>query len=410
MDAVKNYGDVMGWGHKVTFDVAGYWPYAEIEPGFRQIDKGGAVGFEVTAASAGNVVMADEFVVGSDLRASNMSMMQVDFKHIEVPADASVDMYRKGAEGIFKLKISTAGPTGPAQDLDVQPGGTYTIPGGYVIRVLQYNPAFPMRDTGKMVPILMLFVTRPGARAGDRAVVRAHSYGRAAQTDRLPARGRTGGLWGWGPNCRWTRTCSLRLRCRIRCRCCRSKVWPDQQSGGGSTLEHTLITVAGRPGFTDIVAGFGQAAEVHDVTDPNGFELQMDASAEQAGPFVAAIKAGGADVSGTEHATVRLRVKRIDNLVPQRRGARWCRKTNGTTTTTKPASSRVARVRVHFAGLLGRRAGAVFEGSLRRGIAPVGARTFGGTGGVVRVPGIPVPDPVAVGEPSPRPAGRADAR
>jgi hypothetical protein len=388
VDAVTNYGLVMGWGHKVTFDIAGYWPYAEVDPDFRRADSGGATGFEVTAAGPGNQVLADQYVIGSDQRTSNMSMMQVNFRHLELPTAAAADMYRKGAEGIFKLKISTTGPTGPTVDMDVQPGGTYTVPGGYVIRVLQYNPSFPTRETGKMVPILMLFVTRPGAESAmDRSFERIVMDGLPKQTDfRL---GPDGTPMGMGAKLPLDPNLFISFALNDSMGLLPVVSQADAQAGDGPTLRHTLITVTGQPGFTDIVAGFGQPTEVRDVTDPNGFEEQMDTSPDQAGPFVAAMAAGGADVSGTQHSSVRLQVKRIDNLVPNDT-VHVVPKAKRNNNDDESGVKQVVRVRVHF-GDYSTDVFVPYSREAYEGASPRSAPDIRWDGGIVRVPGIPVP-------------------
>jgi hypothetical protein len=388
VDVVKNFGEVMGWGHPVTFDVIGYFPYAQIETDFRPEKTGGATSIEITGKQGGKVV-GDINLVASDWRFANLTAFGVDFRHVDGLTPEGLQNYVKSAAELFTLSISTTGPNGPMTDYPVTTGMTIALPGGYQVQVGPFDPAFSTHDSDKqasrLVKTLTLAVTspNPAVEPFQRIVI----DGEPKQTDfRLGTDGRPMGM---GSKSLLDPNLSIKFKFKDLLSLMPRPTQAQLAAGEGSTIQHTILTVPNQPGFTDIVTGFGQATDVRTSIDPDGEQLSLDPMADQpVSPMLAALAANGADMSGTQHS-IQLKIKRVDHVVPDE-SVRVVPKSKRNSNVDESGQAQVARVRVHFGDysqdVLVPFSTEAFDGAFGQSPADVRWR-----GGEVRLPASPNP-------------------
>jgi hypothetical protein len=376
--AVENYGVSEKWGHPVYFDVVGYFPYANVATDFVQKPTGGATGIEIDSSGISEETRGQFYVMASDWRFAAQTQFQVAFRHVELPTVEAIDNYRKSAAGLFHLTVSTNGTAGPAfPQIDAQPGGTYVFPGGYTIKVLNYNPSFPMRETGKMVSTMMLAVTTPTQKF-QRVIIE----GNPKQTDfRLGDDGRPMGMGAKLPL-----DPSLILSFSVDDPL---RLLPQATPAGFSTdeaagIQHTLITAPNQPGFTDIVTGYAQPVDIREIKDANGEDMELDPMASQPqGPF----SGGGDDQAAAPHAMLQLHLKRMDHLVPVDE-VRVVPKSKRNNDLDESGRMQVIRVRVQF-GDYSQDVLVPFSAEAYEGVSLGSDPDIRWQGGLVQLPGVP---------------------
>jgi hypothetical protein len=167
--------------HDVSFDVTGYWPYAEIKTDYIEDLSSNQSGIALHLDDAhGGAGVPTAWLVGSDPTAKSQDLGGVDLENRIASDAAELAAIRKSAGELHRIDAKIDGTT---QQLFVQIGQTYTLGNtGYSFTVESFNPSFPMSGTGELVQALTLHVTAkaPAAPEDFRRMILG---GRPLQTD-----------------------------------------------------------------------------------------------------------------------------------------------------------------------------------------------------------------------------------
>ena len=223
---------------RLTFDVTGFFPYAQVATDFISDPSSTTSGVDVTRIRAGDAKPLNHWTLLSTDPQHNSLTERVPFElhHVDATAEM-VEALTKAAGELFHLDVSL--PNQQPIPLDVQIGKTYGLgKGGYSLSVVEFDPKFHPFDSGESaapVPMLTMLVTNP-----THTFRRSVLQGRAVQTDfRLDGQMREKNLIDPG----------LRVTFAVND--------PFHLLPRNHAIKHTLLTLAGGSDLIDITAGFG---------------------------------------------------------------------------------------------------------------------------------------------------------
>jgi hypothetical protein len=244
----------------VSFDITGYWPYAEVRTDYVEDPASNLSGIAVHLDDAhGGTATPTAWLVGSDPTAKSQDLGGVELEN-RIAADAAeVAAIKKSAGELHRIDVNL---NGHSQRMFVDVGGTYEISGtGYSFTVESFNPAFPMSGTGEIVQALTLHVMAKSP-ATPREYRRMILGGKPLQTDFAL---NVAGAGPMGKRQKEPLDKDLVLLYTLSD--------PYQLLPLQGREKHTLVTssAAGADnGIIDIAAGPGEATTVHDLPATGG--------------------------------------------------------------------------------------------------------------------------------------------
>ncbi len=159
----KSMSEWLGWKDPVSFDIVGYFPYAQIDTDFVDDPTSTANGIRMTLPDMPGQQTIEAWVVASDPRYRSVSQFGVEFEHRQ--ADGTMlPALNESITKIFRLDLKLARPSAAAfaDTVYVQPGQTYSLgQTGYSFTVESFDPAWSMFGTGEQVQALTLKITTP---------------------------------------------------------------------------------------------------------------------------------------------------------------------------------------------------------------------------------------------------------
>jgi hypothetical protein len=244
----------------VSFDITGYWPYAEVRTDYIEDPTSNVTGIAVRLDDAhGGAATPTAWLVGSDPTAKSQDLGGVELEHRIVKDTAEVTAISKSANELHRIDVKLPGFS---RQLFVQVGGTYPLgETGYSFTVENFNPAFPMSGTGEMVQALSLMVTKKPASAQSQLPTQFRRMilgGKTIQTDFAL---NVAGAGPMGKRQKEPIDKDLTLLYTMND--------PYQLMPLQGREKHTLVTCAAA-GIVDIVAGPGEASVVNELPDTGG--------------------------------------------------------------------------------------------------------------------------------------------
>lgn len=146
--------NVIGAKDPVTFDIVGYWPYANIEHAWDEMDSGGSVGVKITASDDDH----SEYLVSDDPGHSSLTRNEHEYHHRHVASQSEVDRLVQAAREFHEIEVNVG-------DFSlkrfVEPGQTIELGStGYSLHIEGFTPQFPMFGSGQPVDVLTMMVNR----------------------------------------------------------------------------------------------------------------------------------------------------------------------------------------------------------------------------------------------------------
>lgn len=166
--------DAIGAKQPVTFDIVGYYPYAQSE-GWRIDTSVNNTGLRLTSPQG-----ASSWIVGSDASSSGILVSEHAFvEHRHMPTKADVEMATNAAKIPHKLKVRIGSDE---KSVNVEPGDTYEF-GNYTLLVEEFRPQFPLSSGDGAADALTFMVTRKNADGTSTQFRRMVLSGRAEKGD-----------------------------------------------------------------------------------------------------------------------------------------------------------------------------------------------------------------------------------
>jgi hypothetical protein len=241
----------------VSFDVTGYWPYAEVRTDYVDDPSSNISGLAVHLDDAhGGDATPTAWLIGSDPSAKATDLGGVELENRVAATPAEIAAIKQSAAQMHQIEAKLAG-----FDLKmfVQVGQTYTIGNtGYSFTVESFNPAFPMSGTGELVQALTLMVTSKSP-APAQQFRRMILGGRPLQTDFAL---NTAGAGPMGKRQKAPIDNNLVLLYTLND--------PNLLLPINGREKHVLITSPAADGIVDIAAGPAEATTVRDLPSTGG--------------------------------------------------------------------------------------------------------------------------------------------
>jgi hypothetical protein len=284
----KTLSQWMGWKDPVTFDIVGYYTYAQTTTRFVDDPTSSTTGVRLSVPDVHEEQDVEAWVVQSDPRYRYISQFGAEFEHRQADATAMA-AFTDAAKKIFQLDFKLPGY---ADTIYVQPGQTYPLgKTGYSIAVENFDPAWPMFSTHEIVQALTLKVTSP-----TQTFRRMLLNGKDVQTDfKLDVAG--------APPIGKRQPKPLDDNLAITFHFADPYQLLPQQAGG---VKHTLITTGDAKAMTDIVAGLSSAVDIRQFDDGTGDVQISPADSASAAPFAPAAMAADAE---PPHPAVRVHLE-----------------------------------------------------------------------------------------------------